>query len=267
MIEIRNITKSYGDTPGVSGPKACLPTLDNISLAVNKGEFVSIIGPSGCGKTTLFNIISGLERPDGGSVLLEGRDITGQRSFVSYMLQKDLLLPWRNVLDNCTLGLELQKMGRAKAREIACSLLAEFNLADYAMSYPSCLSGGMRQRAAFARTMLAGKEVLLLDEPFGALDAYTKSEMHLWLLQVWQKRRPTVLFITHDVEEAIFLSDRVFVFSARPASIQLELAVDLPRPRRREFLVQEAAIDLKKKIMTALFTDGSAVQEKTRLGK
>lgn len=266
MIEIRNITKSYYDMPG-NRQAVFIPTLDNISFTVKKGEFVSIIGPSGCGKSTLFNLISGLEKPDSGIILLSAQDITGKRGHVSYMLQKDLLLPWRSVLDNCTLGLELQGADRGKAREKALSLLAEFNLADYAGSYPSHLSGGMRQRVAFARTMLAGKEVLLLDEPFGALDAYTKSEMHLWLAQVWQKRRPTVLFITHDVEEAIFLSDRVFVFSARPASVQLELAVDLPRPRLRELLVREEVIELKKKIMAVLFTDSKTADEKTRLGK
>jgi len=254
-LEIKRITKTYYNPPGDNGQPVMMPTLDGISFTVDKGQFVSIIGPSGCGKSTLFNLISGLEKPDDGRILLEGRDITGKKGHVSYMLQKDLLLPWRSILDNCTLGLELQEIALREAREKARSLLAEFNLAGYTGSYPFLLSGGMRQRVAFARTMLSGKEVLLLDEPFGALDAYTKSEMHDWLAQVLQKHRSTVLFITHDVEEALLLSDRVCVLSARPAAVKLELVVDLPRPRSRDMLVSDKFIELKKNIMDVLFAD------------
>lgn len=278
MLEVRNLTKTYPIAPitataTVDGPEfgevtslaeaagalekegqlKLLPTLENLSLDVERGEFVSIIGPSGCGKTTLFNLISGLEKPDQGQILLDGMNITGKRGHVSYMLQKDLLFPWRTILENSILGMEIQGIPRAIAREKARSLLAEFNLSAYANSYPHVLSGGMRQRAAFLRTMLAGKEILLLDEPFGALDAYTKSEMHTWLNSVRDKYAPTILFITHDVEEALFLSDRIYVLSARPAQVQLSLVVDLPRPRSRKVLLSEEFIHLKKQLMQVLF--------------
>lgn len=249
-LRIGNVSKTYMAAPP---EKAVLPTLERISLGVDEGEFVSIIGPSGCGKSTLFNIISGLEKPDSGSVILNGQEITGKRGFVSYMLQKDLLLPWRTVLDNCILDLELQGVGKASARKKAAALLEEFNLSEFASHYPGQLSGGMRQRVAFARTMLAGRKVLLLDEPFGALDAYTKSEMHNWLAEIWLKRRPTVLFITHDVEEALLLSDRVYVLTHRPARIKLVLRVGLPRPRTRELLVGDRFVELKSRLLAELF--------------
>jgi ABC-type nitrate/sulfonate/bicarbonate transport system ATPase subunit len=278
MLEVRNLTKTYPiatitatatvDEPepkGVTSPAVVatalekegqfrlIPTLENLSLYVEKGEFVSIVGPSGCGKTTLFNLISGLEEPDQGQILLDGVDITGKRGHVSYMLQNDLLFPWRTILENSILGMEIQGIPRAIAREKARSLLAEFNLSAYENSFTHVLSGGMRQRAAFLRTMLADKEILLLDEPFGALDAYTKSEMHAWLISVRDKYSPTILFITHDVEEALVLSDRIYVLSARPAKVQLSLAVDLPRPRSRKVLVSEEFIHLKKQLLQVLF--------------
>lgn len=231
-----------------------LPTLNEISLAVKAGEFVSIIGPSGCGKSTLFNLISGLERPDSGEVFLGKRDITGEKGHVSYMMQKDLLLPWRNIRDNCILALEIEGVNKSLARERALALLQEFRLESFSLNYPGQLSGGMRQRVAFLRTMLAGKEVLLLDEPFGALDAYTKSEMHGWFSEICQRYKPTVVFITHDIEEALFLSDRVYVFSERPAKIKKEIEVPLPRPRPREFLVSQEFLRLKKEILEVLFT-------------
>ncbi|MGI6533179.1 MAG: ABC transporter ATP-binding protein [Peptococcia bacterium] len=262
MLEIHNLTKTYylntktaerTDEGAMPETPTVLPTLDDISLQVKRGEFVSILGPSGCGKTTLFNLISGLEKPDRGAILLEGKDITGERGYVSYMLQKDLLFPWRTILENCILGMEIQGIPRKKAREKARTLLAEFNLAAYEDRYPHVLSGGMRQRAAFLRTMLANKEILLLDEPFGALDAYTKSEMHEWLMSIWSKYHPTILFITHDIEEALFLSDRIYVLSACPAKVKYSLTVALPRPRKRHVLVSEEFIQLKKLLLQILF--------------
>lgn len=247
MLEVLRLDKSY-DSP--QGP---FPTLKEISFSVKKGEFVSIIGPSGSGKSTLFNIISGLELPDRGEVLLEGQNITGKTGHVSYMLQKDLLLPWRTVLENCVLGLEIQGVEAKLAREKAREMLGEWDLLSFADRYPAVLSGGMRQRVAFLRTMLAGKEILLLDEPFGALDAYTKWEMHRWLLKVWEKYRPTVLFITHDVEEALILSDNIYVLSPRPASIVAQKAVPIPRPRTREIITSLEFVAIKKELLDRLF--------------
>lgn len=247
MLEVKDLIKTY------TGGGDNVPTLAGISLKVGRGEFVSIIGPSGCGKSTFFNLVSGLERPDKGRILLEERDITGERGHVSYMLQKDLLLPWRTVLDNCILGLEVSGVPKNEARERARALLAEFGLSSYAGSFPQILSGGMRQRVAFLRTMLAGREILLLDEPFGSLDAFTKSEMHQWLRGVWEKYGPTVMFITHDVEEALLLSDRVYVFSPRPAVITLELPVELGRPRTRDMLTAPKFTALKKMLLEKLF--------------
>jgi len=255
MLEVKKLVKTYATKAEKKGKGVSTLVLDEISLSVKEGEFVSIVGPSGCGKSTLFNLISGIENPDQGQILLRGKEIAGERGHVSYMLQKDLLLPWRTVLDNCILGLELQGYSREECRSKAQALLEEFGLALYSKSYPQTLSGGMRQRVAFLRTMLANKDVLLLDEPFGSLDAYTKSEMHEWLMSVWNKYRSTILFITHDIEEALFLSDRIYVLSSQPARVQNSLAVNLPRPRSRELLVGQEFNQLKKYLLQALFGD------------
>ena len=255
MLEILDLVKSYQTKTEKSAKVIETLVLDRISLQAAEGEFVSIIGPSGCGKSTLFNLISGLEIPEEGQVLLHGKAITGERGHVSYMLQKDLLLPWRTVMDNCILGMELQGFTRQESRLKAQALLEEFGLAAYSKSYPHALSGGMRQRVAFLRTMLANKEILLLDEPFGSLDAYTKSEMHEWLMSVWSKYRSMILFITHDIEEALLLSDRIYVLSSQPARVQSVLSVNLPRPRSREILVSPEFNQLKKQLLQALFSD------------
>ncbi|MGI6587434.1 MAG: ABC transporter ATP-binding protein [Peptococcia bacterium] len=253
MLKVIDLVKMYQTKEENKGLFRQALVLDRISLQVAEGEFVSIVGPSGCGKSTLFNLISGLEKPDQGQILLRGREVTGERGHVSYMLQKDLLLPWRTVLDNCILGLELQGYSREECRKKAQALLEEFALSTYSQNYPQTLSGGMRQRVAFLRTMLANKEVLLLDEPFGSLDAYTKSEMHEWLMSVWDKYRSTILFITHDIEEALLLSDRIYVLSSQPARVKLILKINLPRPRSREMLVSEEFNKLKKQLLHSLF--------------
>ncbi len=221
-----------------------LPVLDGVSVRLGAGEFVSLIGPSGCGKSTLFNIICGLERPDGGRVSLADA--------VSYMPQKDLLLPWRTVLDNVILAREVAGDDRAEARREARELMPLFGLAGFEKSYPAGLSGGMRQRAALMRTMLARRDILLLDEPFGALDAITRTKMQRWLLEVWDRFKQAVFFITHDIEEALFLSDRVYVLTPRPAGVALHLEVGLPRPRRYECVTDADFLALKKQIMQAL---------------
>lgn len=201
------------------------------SLAVAPGEFVTMVGPSGCGKTTLFNMIAGLINPTEGRISIDGRSVVGQTGHVGYMLQKDLLLPWRTVLQNVTLGAELLNRPRGKVEQEARDLMARFGLSGFENEWPARLSGGMRQRTALMRTVLSHQDVMLLDEPFGALDAMTKGMMQERLLDIWSEFRRTIVFITHDIDEAIYLADRVFVMSARPGSIKREIKVDLPRPR------------------------------------
>jgi ABC-type nitrate/sulfonate/bicarbonate transport system ATPase subunit len=203
----------------------------DVSLNISEGEFVSIIGPSGSGKSTLFNIIAGLQKPDSGRVLVDGQDVTGRPEACAYMPQRDLLFPWRTVIDNTVLGLEIQGMKREAARRQVAPLFADFGIAGFENHYPFQLSGGMRQRAALLRTVVQGRSVLLLDEPFGALDSLTRSEMQEWLTNVWQARRWTVLLVTHDIREAVFLSDRVYVLSPSPGRVKCVVECQLPRPR------------------------------------
>jgi ABC-type nitrate/sulfonate/bicarbonate transport system ATPase subunit len=225
------------------------------SIAVAKGEFLSIVGPSGCGKSTLLNIIAGLEEPTAGRVLVDGREQADRRQAFGYMFQKDLLFPWRTILGNVALGLEVAGVRRAEARDRARALLARFQLDRFADSYPSQLSGGMRQRAALMRTMICDREILLLDEPFGALDALTRSLMQEWLLRVWEADHRTIVFITHDIEEAVFLSDRVLMMSARPGRIKGELAIDLDRPRDHGVVTSPRFAELKKTVLDQIYEE------------
>jgi NitT/TauT family transport system ATP-binding protein len=226
--------------------------LREVEFGVGAGEFVSIVGPSGCGKSTLFNILAGLIRPSTGHVLLDGSRPDQLLGEIGYMLQRDLLMPWRTVLDNACLGLELTGVRRREARERALAEFPRFGLAGFEKQWPAKLSGGMRQRAALLRTFLAGREVMLLDEPFGALDALTRQQMQAWLLDIWQGGSKTIVFVTHDVEEAVFLSDRVYVMSGRPGCVVLSIDVDLPRPRRREVTMSEGFLALKRRLMEPL---------------
>ena len=224
-LEVLNVTKTFREGGRV------VHALDDVSFTARPGEFITIIGPSGSGKSTLFNLITGLTPPDSGEILVECGTAKRRIGRVGYMPQRDLLLPWRTVLDNVILGPELDGRSRREAREKARELFPLFGLEGFEKVYPDTLSGGMRQRAALLRTFLTDRDALLLDEPFGALDALTRRELQRWLLGVWQRFRKTILFITHDVEEAVFLADRVLVFSARPGRIVKTLAVGLPRPR------------------------------------
>lgn len=210
--------------------------LQGISLEARAGEFVTLIGPSGSGKSTLLNILCGLLRAERGEVLFHGQPASDRALLgrVGYMPQRDLLLPWRSVLDNVLLGPEIAGRDLTVARREAREALAHFGLAGFEEDYPATLSGGMRQRAALLRTFLCRQEVILLDEPLGALDALTRLQLRGWLLDVWSEFRQTVLFVTHDIEEAIYMSDRIYVLSPRPATVVAEIAVDLPRPRGRE---------------------------------
>ena len=233
------------------------PVLEGLNLTVSLGEFVSIIGPSGCGKSTLLNIIAGLDQPDAGTVELNGDPASQKLGRVGYMQQKDLLMPWRTVLDNAALGLELQGMSRRQARQRALELTDLFGLKGFENQYPFALSGGMRQRAAFLRTMLLDQDLMLLDEPFGALDALTRVQMQEWLLALWGTLGKTIILITHDVDEAILLSDRVYVLTARPAQITMVLDVDLPRPRNFRQVTQPAFVSLKARLLAPLHEESS----------
>jgi len=207
-----------------------LPVLDGVSFTVEPGAFVVIVGPSGCGKSTLLEILCGLQPADSGLVAVDGRPVTGP-GHVAYMPQEDLLFPWRRLIDNVIVPLELKGVPRRAAREQARRWLPFFGLEGFADAYPSQLSGGMRQRAALLRTFLTERDIIALDEPFGALDAHPRRRMQAWLADVHRQMGRTVLMITHDVEEALVLADRVVVLGPRPARVVYTTDVDLPRPR------------------------------------
>lgn len=208
-----------------------IQALEGIDLAVNEGEFVTIVGPSGCGKTTLLRVVAGLVKPSEGTVRLDGTLVTRPSSDRALVFQSDRLLPWRTVLDNVVLSLQVTGTAKRKAREIARRYTNLVGLKDFEARYPSELSGGMRQRVNLARSLAVDPRLLLMDEPFANLDALTRDHMQQELLRIWRATRKTVLFITHNVDEAVFLSDRVYVFSARPGRVAADVVVNLPRPR------------------------------------
>ncbi len=236
--------------------------LEDASLSIQEGEFVSLIGPSGCGKSTLLDLVAGLTTPDSGEILLAGQSIVGQRGKVSYMPQSDVLFPWCTVVDNVIIPLRLQRVPLAEARAEARALLPTFGLEKFATSYPYMLSGGMKQRAAFLRTYLCKKDVMLLDEPFGKLDALTRMQMQGWLLDIWQRFKHSVLFVTHDVDEAILLSDRIFLMSSSPGRILVEMKIPLPRPRHPRMVTEKTFIELKRELMDWLETGVFGIAER-----
>ncbi|HVO71355.1 MAG TPA: ABC transporter ATP-binding protein [Aggregatilineaceae bacterium] len=245
-LEVCHVSKAFHDDGHT------VHALDDISFAALPGQFITVIGPSGSGKSTLFNLITGLAQPDSGEIRFDGRPVRQRAGRVGYMPQRDLLLPWRTVLNNVILGPELDGRSKRQARHRAGEMMPLFGLAGFEHAYPDTLSGGMRQRAALLRTFLTDRDVLLLDEPFGALDALTRRELQRWLLDIWERFRKTILFITHDVEEAVFLADRVLVFSARPGRIVTELPVDLPRPRQSLSLLSDDLRRLEAGLLAAL---------------
>lgn len=241
-LEVKNISKSFDENM----------ILNNVSIVLNKGELVCLLGVSGGGKTTLFNIISGLLIPDSGQVLLDGKDITDCPGHISYMLQKDLLLPYRTIEDNAALPLLLKGIKKKEARMKVSAMFEQFGLEGTQKKYPSQLSGGMRQRAALLRTYMFSRDVALLDEPFSALDTITKSSMHKWYLNVMEQIQLSTLFITHDIDEAILISDRIYLLSGSPGEIKGEIIIKEPKPRRDDFNLTEEFLEYKRRILSLL---------------
>jgi ABC-type nitrate/sulfonate/bicarbonate transport system ATPase subunit len=242
QVAVRAVSVHFGD----------LLAVDRATLSVADGEFVALVGPSGCGKSTLLSAIAGLVQPNEGEIWLAGERADDRLGRTALMPQRDALLPWRDVLDNAVLGVEVAGGNVRAARERARGLLPRFGLDGFGNSYPGALSGGMRQRAAFLRTVLTDRATLLLDEPFGALDALTRRSMQEWLLGLWEELGRSILMVTHDVEEALLLADRVAVMTARPGRIKLIEQVELPRPRHPDMIAEPAFVAQKSRLLAAL---------------
>jgi ABC-type nitrate/sulfonate/bicarbonate transport system ATPase subunit len=241
-LQLQNVSKSFDG----------LNVLRDISLHVENGEFVSIVGPSGSGKSTILRLLTGTLQAQSGNILFGSEPLAQARHAFAFMPQRDALMPWRRVIDNTALGLEVQGMSRRQARAVAAPLFKRFGLSGFENHYPAQLSGGMRQRAALLRTVIQEQDMLLLDEPFGALDALTRTQIQEWLQAMWNEHRWTALLITHDVREAVFLSDRIYVLSARPARVLHEFKVPLPRPRSLADLGSPEAQAIETKILQTL---------------
>lgn len=241
-LQTRDLCKSYDERP----------IIENINIQLNKNEIVSIIGLSGSGKTTLFNLLSGLEKPDKGQVFLDEEDITGKPGKISYMLQKDLLLPHKKIIDNVILGLLVKGVSKKEAYKKTEGLFEAFGIEGTKDLYPNQLSGGMRQRAAFLRTYLSAEGVALLDEPFSALDTITRGNMHKWYMDMMEKIELSTIFITHDIEEALYLSDRIYVLGGNPGTILKEIVIDKDRNEREEFMMTQEFLTYKKQLRDML---------------
>ncbi len=244
MLEFKNVSFKYDIDEE--------PMMTNLSFTVNDGEFVSVIGASGCGKSTLFRLINGLEKPQGGEIYVDGKLITEQKNYSSFMPQKDMLFPWRTIEKNVCIPMEIMRVPKDEQEKRCTEVLKQVGLIDYRKKYPKDLSGGMKQRVAFARTLVAGADMLLLDEPFSALDYLTRVDMQEWLLKQWQNSGKTVIFITHDVEEAVFLSKRIFVIQDKPFSSMESVEVPMDYPRKREELKRPEVADLKEMLISKL---------------
>ena len=241
-LVMRDIAKSFGENEVIS----------SLNFTIEKEQFVSILGPSGSGKSTIFHLIGGILTPDEGGIFLNGQNITNKRGMISYMPQSPALLPWRTVLQNVVLGQELVgTIDKVKAEE----MIKKAGLGDYIHAYPHELSGGMKQRVAFIRALLSPQPVICLDEPFSALDELTRLDMQKWLLNIWGEHRKTIIFVTHNIEEALFLSDRIIVLSNRPASVKADVEVPFERPRNEELLLDPAFLEWKRKIYASLKGD------------
>ncbi|MCY9539696.1 ABC transporter ATP-binding protein [Paenibacillus alvei] len=245
-LELRDVSMSFDGRAGK------LHVLDHIFIDVQPGEFVSIIGPSGSGKSTLFHLIGGLLRPSGGDILVHGQNVVGQTGHISYMPQQPALFPWRTVEDNVILAPEIAGRSKKESRAEARRWLSNVGLAGYERSYPHELSGGMQQRVAFLRAMMSPHELMLLDEPFSALDALTRSDMQRWLLELWERNRRSVLFITHSIEEALLLSDTIYVLSNRPARVLERVRVPFARPRTEALASEAEFVHMKRELSELL---------------
>jgi ABC-type nitrate/sulfonate/bicarbonate transport system ATPase subunit len=245
-VELRNVSKTFHTSGSV------IEAIQDVSFVVQPREFVTIIGPSGSGKSTIFNLIVGLLEPDEGEICLEGEVCTERTGRTGYMPQRDLLMQWRTVIENVSVAPEVRGVPKEQSDKRIRELLPLFGLEGFAHAYPDSLSGGMRQRAALLRTILTDRDILLLDEPFGALDALTRKKMQDWFLDLWRRLRPTILFITHDVTEALYLADRVLVLSARPGSIQNRMEVDLPRPRHQGLITSSRFVEQEAELLQML---------------
>lgn len=239
MLTIEKISKSFGEKQ----------VLEDISFSVQAGEFVSLIGPSGSGKSTLFNLIGGLLEPDHGDIYMNGEKITNRSGFISYMPQQPSLFPWRTILQNVILGQELHGL---KEEDRAIEMLKKAGLGDVIHAYPHELSGGMRQRAAFIRALLSPQSFMCLDEPFSALDEFTRLDMQKWLISTWEQYDRSVLFITHDIEEALFLSDKIVILSANPARIKAILEIPFTRPRDENIRLTAEFLNWKKRLIDTI---------------
>ncbi|GAB4528648.1 MAG: ABC transporter ATP-binding protein [Anaerolineales bacterium] len=255
MLTTQHLTMYY------ETPQGRLPVLAGLTFAVQPQQFVCVLGPSGCGKSTLLRLLAGLEQPTRGQVLLNGQAVRGPRPEIGLVFQQPTLMPWRTVLENVCLPLEVQGMAADVAQEAAQSMLRLVNLAHFADTYPADLSGGMAQRVALARALVTDPQVLLMDEPFGALDALTREQMSAELQRIWQSRRKTVLMVTHSIAEAVLLADRVLVLSPRPAQLRLDVPIPLPRPRHDEMRYTPQFTALTRRLRQALMVQGGDLNE------
>lgn len=255
MLELNNVTVTY---PGGAGS---LTALDHMDLQVDRGELVALVGPSGCGKTTVLNVLAGQVKPASGTVRLAGEPVKGVLPSVGYISQADTLLPWRSVLDNVALAMELRGVDKAARRERARALMAQMGLAGFEESWPRELSGGMRKRAAIARVLAVDPAILMMDEPFAPLDALTRQRLQDDILSLWETTGCTILYVTHDLTEAITLADRVVLLSARPGRVVGTYAIDLPRPRRvMDVKFSPRFVELEKTIWSALSRELAAAE-------
>ncbi|WP_123039989.1 ABC transporter ATP-binding protein [Cohnella candidum] len=251
QLELTGVSKSY------SRNGRPFPVLDGVSIRVREGEFVTLLGPSGSGKSTLFRLVGGIELPDRGSIAIGGRDAAGTPGLISYMPQQASLFPWMTVTDNVVSALEIAGVKREEARSSAAEWLGRIGLSGVAREYPGVLSGGMQQRVSFLRALLMPRDLMCLDEPFAALDALTRTDMQHWLLQLWETQRRSVLFVTHSIEEALTLSDRIYVLSPAPARVIREIEVPFGRPRRSDVWTDPAFTELKREILNLLGKGGA----------
>lgn len=240
QLTLENLSKSYGPNH----------VLQDITLSVKEGEFVSIVGPSGSGKSTIFQLIGGLYTPESGTISLDGSVLNNSRGHISYMPQSPALFPWRTVLQNVELSAEIA--GTKQDRTKTLELIKSAGLSGYEDAYPNELSGGMKQRVSFIRSLNAPQSIICLDEPFSALDEFTRLEMQQWLLSIWETYKKSILFITHDIDEALFLSDRIIVLSDKPAVVKKEITVPFDRPRSEELLMSDPFLALKREIYNLL---------------